>query len=294
MKRLLFSAALLLVTLAPLWADAPDVKKTVAWVEGLQVGNTGTYVATPAEFAADNPKPTLRATSSAVRTLKYLGGKAANPDKSAALVDSLFDKSTGGFMDRPGGRPDVSTTAVGIMAVLELKMPREKYVEPAVKFVVENARTFEEVRMGAALLEAVEMPKAAPPAWLETIAKLRNPDGTYGKGDGQARETGSATAAVLRLGGKVEQSENVLKALKAGQRPDGGFGKADAKGSDLESCYRVCRCFHMMKEKPDVKALYGFVEKCRNADGGYGVAPGEPSTISGTYYAAIIRYWFPA
>jgi hypothetical protein len=34
-----------------------------------------------------------------------------------------------------------------------------------------------------------------------------------------------------------------------------------------------------------------FVAKCRNADGGYGVAPGQPSNISGTYFAAIILHW---
>ena len=52
------------------------------------------------------------------------------------------------------------------------------------------------------------------------------------------------------------------------------------------------RCFMMLKEKPArVEALRTYIAKCRNADGGYGVAPAEPSTVSGTYYAAIIRKW---
>ena len=37
--------------------------------------------------------------------------------------------------------------------------------------------------------------------------------------------------------------------------------------------------------------LKGFIAKCRNDDGGYGVTPGSPSTVSGTYYAAIVTYW---
>src|SRR5262249_24090086 len=124
------------------------------------------------------------------------------------------------------------------------------------------------------------------------VAALRNPDGTYGKGDGVARDTGSAAVVVLRLGGAVSQRDQVVQALKKGQRGDGGFGKEKAPGSDLETTYRVMRAFFMLKERPDdVPGLRAFLAKCRNADGGYGVAPGQPSGVSGTYYAGIIQYW---
>ena len=119
-----------------------------------------------------------------------------------------------------------------------------------------------------------------------------NEDGTFGKGDGAVRDTGGAVVAVLRLGGEVPHKDNVLKTIKAGQREDGGWSKADAKGSDLETSYRVMRCFHMMKEKPDeVNKLKAFIAKCRNKDGGYGVAPGQPSSSSGTYFASIMLHW---
>src|SRR5262249_35004214 len=139
--------------------------------------------------------------------------------------------ATGGFADGPGGKVDVATTAVGLMAVTELKLSQDRYTQPAVKYLLDNAKTFEEIRIAAAGLEAVEKRPPQVSAWLEQVAKMRNPDGTYGKGDGQARDTGSAVVVVLRLGGKVEQPDNVLKALKAGQRPDGAFGKAEASGS---------------------------------------------------------------
>jgi hypothetical protein len=127
---------------------------------------------------------------------------------------------------------------------------------------------------------------------VEQVAKLRNADGTFGKGDGQARDTGSAAVVLLRLAGKVDHADQVLKTIKAGQRADGGFGKADAAGSDLETSYRVMRAFWMLKEKPaEVEKLRAFVAKCRNDDGGYGVAPGQPSTASGTYFASIILHW---
>jgi hypothetical protein len=97
---------------------------------------------------------------------------------------------------------------------------------------------------------------------------------------------------VLRLEGKVKNPDAIVKALNAGQRNDGGFGKAGVKGSDLESSYRVTRAYHMLKAKPEkASALREFIARCRNADGGYGVEPGQPSTVSATYYASIILHW---
>jgi prenyltransferase beta subunit len=90
----------------------------------------------------------------------------------------------------------------------------------------------------------------------------------------------------------VRQRDKVVEALKKGQRPDGGFGKENARTSDLETVYRVMRAFVMLKEKPnDVAALQAFMDKCQNADGGYGVAPGQPSSLSATYFAAITQHW---
>jgi prenyltransferase beta subunit len=177
------------------------------------------------------------------------------------------------------------------MALVELKMPTEKYTDPAMKFLAANAKTFEDIRIAAAGLEAVGKRSAEAEKWLETVKKMRNDHGTYGSGDGAARDTGSAVVTVLRLGGKVESEEAVVKVLNAGQRADGGFGKAGVKGSDLETTYRVVRCYVMLKEKPDVKKCLGFVARCRNADGGCGVEPGKPSNVAATYFAAILQHW---
>ena len=158
-------------------------------------------------------------------------------------------------------------------------------------YLGKHTRTFEEIRLAAAAVEAIQERPPQTEAWLAQIAKMRNEDGTYGKGDGIARATGGAVAAVLRLGGTVEQPDNVLRALKSGQRSDGGFGQEGKRGSDLETSYRVTRAFHMLKEKPDSEGLRTFIGKCRNADGGYGVTPGQPSQAGSTYFAAIILHW---
>lgn len=292
MKRALLVGLLALLWLSPVRAQTPEEKKaTIEFVQKLQTTTGGFLPAPAAPTDAKAPTPTVRATSGALRALKYFGGEAKDRAAAGKFVASCFDKASGGFADTPGGKPDVFTTAVGLMAMMELKLPSEPYVEPGVKFLTENAKQFEEVRIGAAGLETVSKRPKQADAWLEQVVKTANPDGTYGKGPGTARSTGGAVAAVLRLGGKVEQRENVVKALKSGQRADGGFGKEEEQGSDLETSYRVMRAFHMMKEKPDDPKLRAFVAKCRNADGGYGVAPGQKSNISATYFASIILHW---
>ena len=287
MRRTALVCVAALLCLATVRGQSPASKrKTVEYLRDRQVKG-GVFVP-----AARNPVQSLRATTAALRALKYFGGEPADRAACVAFVKGCFDRDSGGFTDQPGkGKPDVITTAVGLMAVVELKMPQEAYVGPAVAFLTRNAKTFEEIRMGAAGLEAVGKRPPQADEWLKTLAAMRNEDGTFDKGLAAARATGSAVAAELRLGGKIGNKEAILKALRIGQRHDGGYGKAGAKTADLETTYRVMRCYHMLGEHPDVGRLRRFVFRCRNVDGGYGVTPGTNSTVAGTYFAGIILHW---
>src|SRR5262245_6091008 len=243
MKRFVLPVLLLFVCLAPAWAQTADEKKeTIAWLQKLQQPDGG-FILTPAPPTAARPEgSTLRATSAVLRALKYFGGEPRDRDAAAKFVDRAFDKDSGGFSNtQPELKPDVVSTAVGLMALVELKMPQDKYVEPAVKYLTANAKEFEDVRMAAAGLEAVGKTSPKAKEWVEQVKKTRNADGSWGKGDGVARDTGGTAVLVLRLGGDLEHADAVVKALKAGQRDDGGFGKEGAKGSDLETSYRVLR-----------------------------------------------------
>lgn len=245
---------------------------------------------------AANGKPGLRATSASIRATKYLGGKLASPDKHGAFVMACYDPKTGGFADAPGGKPDVTLTSVGVMAAVELGLPRETYAK-AMDFLKENAKTFEEVRIGAAAVEAwgvKDCPFDLKP-WLAVADKQLGPDGTAGTGDGVPRETASVVAMKLRLGQTQKDLVNENKIddiLQAGQLPDGGYGRAGGKGSDLESTYRVMRAFVLLNERPKERGkMRAFLARCRNADGGFGTAPGEKSGTGGTYYFAIVTKW---
>jgi hypothetical protein len=285
-RRLVAAFALLLVTL-PALAEAPDnkAKETVAYLRKLQTKDGG--------FTADatKTKPSLRATSSALRALKYFGGEAPDRAAAARFVESCYDKASGGFADAPGGMTDVATTAVGAMALVELKVPTGQYEDKVLRYLGSRARDFEEIRIAAAGIEALKKQPPEAAGWLQAIQGERNRDGSFGAGN-DARTTGGATVIILRLGGKVEHPEDVVAALNQGQHNDGAFGKGDKdEPSDLESTYRVMRCYHMLKAKPEATRVKEFIAKCRNADGGYGVTPGKPSGISATYYAAIVLHW---
>ena len=268
-------------------------KKSIEYVQKLQT-NTGGFLS---QAPAPNIRlaPTLKSTSSAVRTLHYLGGDILNKDGCIKFVESCHDAASGGFSDMPKGKPDVFTTAVGLMAVTELKMPGDKYEKGAIKYLSENAKAFEDIRIAAAGLERLSAKSPKNADWLKDVLALRNEDGSFGKNAGKARATGGSVVTLLRLGNelKSEEAKSVLDVLNAGQRKDGGWGsEKDDKASDLETTYRVMRCYMMLKARPaNVDGLRAFITKCRNDDGGYGVTPGQTSTVGGTYFAAIVQYW---
>ena len=273
-------------------AGEPGVKQTIAYVQKLQAASGG--------FRSHEPKPdavkilpTLRATSAAVRALKYLGGDVPNQAACVKFVESCWNAEAGAFSDEPKGKPDVFATAVGLMAVTELNLPTEKYAKAALKYLSDNAESFEDIRIAAAGLERLKAKSPQNDRWQGEVKKLQSLDGIFGKELGQARATGGGVVTMLRLGAKYDDSAPILKVLKAGQRQNGGWGKADSEtASDLDTTYRVMRCFMMLKARPDnVEGLRSFVAKCRNEDGGYGIAPGQLSSVGGTYFAAIITHW---
>ena len=300
------SFALLIALLPPSLAfgQAPDAaarkKETLKWVLDLQDPNGGFYPV-PKEPGSDAvPQPSLRATSSAVRAIKYLGGELPHKQKHAAFVLNCFDAKSGGFAE-PGGKPDVAITSVGVMAAMELGIPKDNFAK-AMDYLKENARTFEEVRIGAAAVEAWGV-KECPfklDGWEKIANKFLEQTSAHEKTSLDffqhgARDRGSWSAFMLRLGLSDKSIPAVGAALIRGQWKDGGWGKRGEMSSDIESTYRVMRALMLLKEKPnDPTALRKFIDSHRNTDGGYATKPGEKSSVSGVYYAAILTKWLDA
>ncbi len=287
MKRTILVGSILFFVVVPLGAQSDTAKKkTISYLQKLQAEDGG--------FRGDGraKESDVASSTAAFRALKYFGGAPTVPKACADFVQKCFQKDGGGFALRPGGKVEYRATAVGIMGVVDMKLPVAPYADAVVQYLEEHSKSFEEIRLTAASFESLGKRPAHDKAWLAALDKLRNEDGSYGKADGAARDTGGAVCAVLRLGGRVVHPENVLKTMNDGQREDGGFGKSGQKESDLETCYRVVRAFHMLKVKPrGAERLRAFIARCRNDDGGYGVAPGKPSSVGGCYFAGIILHW---
>jgi len=262
-----------------------DREKTAAYVAGFQNPDGG--------FAARPGGPSsLASTSSAVRTLGFVAGSIPDVPKCIAFVKSCYDPTVGGFAQTPGGKVDIATTAVGLMALTALKLDTGSYAEGAIAYFSKDVKTFEDVRIAVAGLEAVKATSPDFPKWSEQIKQDQNPDGTFGTGSAQPRATGSKVAALLRMNVTLDPAQKtaIVAVLRAGQKADGGWAEADGP-SELGTSYRIMRAFFMMKEKPDIVKLRGFLASHRNSDGGFGPKPGAPSDLSGTYFCSIMGYW---
>lgn len=237
---------------------------------------------------------TLSGTSAALRALKYLGAKTPNSEKHTAFVMACFDPASGGFADTPKGKPSLFSTSVGVMAATELGIPKEKYAK-AMSYLKENAKTFEDVRIGAAAVEAWGLKDCPFPVepWVEIAVQHFGKLGYSEPQNEGARDAGSLAPFMLRMGQEKKiGKEKMAQTMQKGQREDGGWGKGGTKTSDLETTYRVMRGLHMLKSQPNSTVrVREFLAKCRNADGGYGIAPGEKTAVGPTYFAAIISHW---
>jgi hypothetical protein len=168
-------------------------------------------------------------------------------------------------------------------------MPRDEHARTDEEFLDRAAKSVADIYISAAAFDATGVAVPHPDAWAAPFAAMRNVDGSYGK---SAFDTATAVVTLLRIRRPVPDRDAAIRALRAEQTPEGGFAATGA--ADLPTTYRVMRALYMLKAKPDLTRLRGFIARCRNADGGYGPSPGQPSTGSATYNAAIILHWADA
>jgi hypothetical protein len=264
-------------------AQSPaDFAQTAAYAAAHQNADGG--------FSAGAGEPsTLGATNTGLRVLDYVGGSV--PDVAGCIQFVKSCKVAGsGFGQTIGGKPDVVTTAIGLLAAAELKIADKAMIDDAIAYFGAEAKAFEDVRMAIAELEAVNASSPDFPRWAEQIEAMRRPDGSFGEGASRAFVSGGAGAAILRMGMNLDRREAVIAAIKTGQRPEGGWSKDDGP-PDLSSSYRVMRALYMLKEKPDALHLVGFINRCRHEDGSYSNTPGGPGSPGASYFATIILRW---
>ena len=275
-------ATLLTTVLLAAQADVATEQNqaAIAFLHTLQTPSGGFVTIQPPK--GSEAQPSLRTTRTAIKTFRLLGGELANREAVIRYLHACYDPKSGGFSDRPGAKPDAISTAVGLMICCELKLPVEPYLEAGLKFITDKTEGFEQIRMVAPALEQLGTRVPQADQWLKAIDRVRNPDGSYGRGPGKARTTALYVMTQFRLGGKPASKEAVLKVLREGQRADGGFGGDAPGGSDLEACYRIVRVLAYLDARPvRPETLRTFIAACRNPDGGYGERPGHPPRSTG-------------
>jgi prenyltransferase beta subunit len=264
-----------------------DLENSIRYINDLQNADGGFR---PAVTDAESD---LGAMNAALRAIKYFHPRARprNRDAMPEFVAKCYHPSSGGFSSKPGREPDVRSTAMGLMVMAELKMDMKDRGPAITRYFAEHSKTMADFYIAAAALNAAELP---PPKnakdWIAAFEKTGNSDGTFGK---EPADTASAVNTILRLGGKLNDPLATANALRSAQQDDGGFGKPGEK-SDLATIYRCMRALWMLKSKPNADRLHAFIARCRNDDGGYGVQPGQPSSVSATYFAAIVMHWLEA
>src|SRR5260370_15917035 len=123
MNRAIVSLIVALMFVPVLAAQTPEQKRaTIKYLQELQCPDGGFHPQAVDPRLDQKPKGSLRATSSALRALKYFGGEAKNKVAAKEFVVECNDLKVGAFADSPNGKPDVFTTAIGLMAAAELKI----------------------------------------------------------------------------------------------------------------------------------------------------------------------------
>lgn len=228
----------------------------------------------------------LPTTSAVLRALKYLGGVPREKAGPGKFIERCYDRAQGGFAPTPGGKVDVRTTSLGLMALVEAKLPIEDRADAIQRYLAAQVKSPDDVYIAIAGLAAANLKPASAEAW-RLIALAKNSNEDAGR---DAFDLAGEAIMRLRLGDKVAQRDLLFAKLVAAQQADGGFHRA-GKASDLSTTYRIVRALAMLEGKADPGRLRGFVAKCRNEDGGYGPAAGQPSNPSSTYFAAILLHW---
>jgi len=237
---------------------------------------------------AKGKSSSLRATVAALRVYKYEGKALPNFEKHRDFMISCWHEKKSSFADFPGGPTDVILTAVGLMGARDGAFLNDEKRTLGKKYLIDKAQSFEEIRMASAFLADESQDPKVSASWQKTILLRANKDGTFGSGFSKPRDSASAWVTLLRLQLPLKYDDQMVVDFRM---KDGGFGSESSDRSDTETAYRVSRYFYMVKDHKMLRNTLGFIEACRNDDGGYGPRPGEKSSLGSTYHASIIKKW---
>ena len=189
-----------------------DFTQTAAYAAAHQNADGG--------FAASPGQPsTLGATNTGIRVLDYVGGSI--PDVAACIAFVKSCKVPGsGFAQTPGGKPDVVTTAIGLLGrrgAEDRRQGDDRRRHRLFRRQFRDRSRKSGCRSRASRRSSAKSPDF--PRWAEQIEAMRQPDGSFGAGSSKAFATGG------RRGGHPAHGHAAREA-RGGHRRDQGWSAA--------------------------------------------------------------------
>ncbi len=259
----------------------PDERaKTLTYLHGL-ARRDGGYT-----DRADTTRSSLQHTASVCRALRLLDGEASDPRATAGFVHRCFDPRSGGFCERPGARPTVLSTALGLISLRSLddQGGLSERTRGAVDFLEREAHSAMDHFMVVAAHEEAQLGTPPPRSTIEYFRTIRQTDGTFGEG---AFANAIASATLLRAGQPMPQPGPVVQRLLHAQGSDGGF--ADHAGpSDLLTTYAAVRALSLLQAAPDLAGLQRYLGSLFRHDGGFGPRSDGRASAGATYQALAV------
>jgi prenyltransferase beta subunit len=223
------------------------------------------------------------------KALRLLDGRIADERATLTFVHRCYDAHAGGFGERPGAGPTVLATALGLIVLrgLEDRAAPGERTQPAMRFLVERARSAMDHFMVVAAHEEAALPGPAPAGSFEYFRAARLADGTFGE---SAFANAIGSGAIVLAQHKLMEPEPIISRLLRAQSPEGGF--ADHEGpADLLTTYAAVRALVLLERAPDLTRLRRYLGSIHRPDGGFAMRPGAPTSAAATYQALAVLAW---
>lgn len=127
------------------------------------------YAAGGYKHSPADKEPTISATLMGLRTFRYLGVERENVARQREFLLGRFDEKKAAFVETGKTEPDALANAFALMLMGELRMPEDVHAVSARDYVVAEAKSFDEIYLAMAGLQAMGMHKEIPASWVKTM-----------------------------------------------------------------------------------------------------------------------------
>lgn len=202
---------------------------------------SGGYRNTPGDA-----EPSLSATVMALRAFRYSGIDVKDTKSQRAFLLSCFHPEAAAFVDKGAAEPTVLANCFALMLMGELGMPEDVHAVSARDYLVENAKTLDEIYMAMAGLQTMGLADEIPASWIKTMMD------TAVSEEAPVYDKARAIVTCMRTGFNLPDYSRFLVPIQTALKEvtaDADFHK-DAKS--LQAAYTMARALVMIDGRCDL------------------------------------------